>query len=216
MTSEINILKSRLSDTKDQIIPTEKNIVILLFKFIREEAREVASKNGTLSKQYIIYTCPKTDNCINSNSEIAFQKGKGFTNPCNHLKTYLARDSLEQSHNTCSMNVERNQNQFTILFHPVINITMKERELIDWVKLIIEENLLVGVVKKRSYRTFKDRFVMRCRQPDVELFYMMVGQRMACIMSSFMPTLRERLTIIATKQSQRHTIRNSSYQRARQ
>ena len=43
-----------------------------------------------------------------------------------------------------------------IFFHPVINITMKERKLIDWVKLIVQESLPVGIVKKRSYRTFKD------------------------------------------------------------
>ena len=56
MTSKITILKSRLSDTEDKTLPTEKNIVILLCKYIREEAREVASKRWyVLQTIYSIY-----------------------------------------------------------------------------------------------------------------------------------------------------------------
>ena len=63
-------------------------------------------KRETFSKQYLVYACPKKENCINPNSEIAFQKGKGFTNPCNHLKACLGHGSLEDLHNTYTMKSE--------------------------------------------------------------------------------------------------------------
>ena len=44
-----------MNDTRNKSLPIEKNIVILLCKYVREEAREVATKSGTFSKQYIVY-----------------------------------------------------------------------------------------------------------------------------------------------------------------
>ena len=35
-------------------------------------------------------------------------------------------------------------------------MTKKENEMIDWVHLIVEESLHVGVIKERTFKTFKD------------------------------------------------------------
>ena len=136
------------NETKDKILPTETNIVTLLCKYVREEVREVHSKSGTGHKQYVVYACPKKGNCINSNGEIAFQKGKGFTNPCNHLKSCLAHGSLEELHKTYSINVEREQSEISNFFNPIVNLTIKEKEMIQWVQLIVDESLPPGVVKR--------------------------------------------------------------------
>ena len=74
----------------------EKNIVTLLCEFIREEYREVVSKAGSSSKQYLVYECPGKEIFINTNGKIAFQKGWYFTNPCSHLKSYVAHGDFEE------------------------------------------------------------------------------------------------------------------------
>ena len=38
-------------------------------------------------------------------------------------------------------------------------MTKKENEMIDWVHLIVEESLHVGVIKERTFITFKDNHV---------------------------------------------------------
>ena len=82
----------------DKKVPSEKNVVTLLCKYVREDSREVISKNDKSTKQYTVYACPSKDKYINKSGEIEFQKSTGFTNPCNHFKSCIAHGNLNKLH----------------------------------------------------------------------------------------------------------------------
>lgn len=93
---------------------------------------------------------------MNYHGEMHSKKGKGFTNPCNHLKSCIAHGSLEELHTTYLKNVEQEQNAISNVFIPIVSITNKDREMLEWAKFIVEESLHVCIIKKRSFRSVKD------------------------------------------------------------
>ena len=76
--------------------PTEKFIVTLLCKFIREEEKEISYNPSSRKQKYLVFECPKKNQCIEKNGEISFQKGKGCTSPCSHLKTCLCHGKMSE------------------------------------------------------------------------------------------------------------------------
>ena len=44
--------------------PSEKYIVTLLCTFIREEYKEVSCNSNSRKQKYLVYECPKKDQCI--------------------------------------------------------------------------------------------------------------------------------------------------------
>ena len=94
-----------------------------------------------------MYECPDKERCINSNGEIAFQN-RGFTSPCSHLNSCVAHETLEELHQIYAENLKLDQNNISHMFRLLINPMKKEHDLIDWVKLNVEESLPVGIVDK--------------------------------------------------------------------
>ena len=70
--------------------PYKEKVMALLCKFLREENRLL--KESRI--QYLVYECPSTKIFHEENVK-AFQKGKGFTNPFNRLKSCLCSGSLD-------------------------------------------------------------------------------------------------------------------------
>ena len=72
-----------------KLTPSNKDVVNLLCKFLRNETKKVTDKNN-VSKlvNHIVLECPNPY-CRLEKKEMSFQKGKGYTNPFNHLKTCL-------------------------------------------------------------------------------------------------------------------------------
>ena len=86
------------------------------------------------------------------NGEIFFQKGKGWTNPCSHLKTCLCHGKMSELH---AMYMLRKQHELSDFFTPIVNISNTEKAMYDWIELIVEESLPISVIRKKSYRRFK-------------------------------------------------------------
>ena len=119
-------MNKKFSTEKDKKLPTKKNIITLLCKYIRDQTREVTSKNGKSSKRYHILPCPNNEKCTNMNGEIYFQKSIGYTNPCNHLKM-----CIDELHAIYTNNINRQQSEINNCF-PIVNITSREKEMIDY------------------------------------------------------------------------------------
>ena len=100
-----------------------------------------------------MYECPSINYRCKDN-KISFNKGKGFTNPLNHLKACLYSGSLDDILSLYEENFQGQQNNLSQFFKPVINITTKENTIAKWIRLISEEILSLTVIQKKSFRKF--------------------------------------------------------------
>ena len=122
---------------------------MLLCNFFRKEEKEISSTNlGTNKRTYLAYKYPQKDQCIKKDAEISFQKGHGWTSPCNHLKTCICHGDLEELHKIYSENLEKKQHKLSDFFTPIVRISRNKQEMFEWVKLILEESLPVYFIKK--------------------------------------------------------------------
>ena len=85
--------------------PEPKDVVLLLCKFLREEDKVFRSRSGNqVKKRHSVFLCP-SENCRETNREIVFQKGSGYINPLNHLKTCVAGGDLNILHSIYENNI---------------------------------------------------------------------------------------------------------------
>ena len=71
-------------------------------------------------------------------------------------------------------NLERQQHELSNFFTPIVKISRKEQEIFNWVQLILEESIPVSVIKKQSYRIFKDSDVNFSQEQVKETLFNMV------------------------------------------
>ena len=167
-------LKVKSTTVPEKALPSEKDIVSLLCSFIREEDREVI-KNSIMRKQkYLVYQCPKKDQCIKKHGEIAFQKGKGWTNPCSHLKTCLCHGKMSELYDMYDENIDRKQHDISSFFTPILKVSTKEQAIYDWIVLIVEESLPISITKKQAFRRFKDEEINFSQEKVKETLYKLV------------------------------------------
>ena len=97
--------------------PSEKDIVTLLCSFIREEDKEVSCNSNSRKQKYMVYECPKKDQCTKKGGEISFQKDKGWTHPCSHLKTCLCHGKMSELYEIYQDNMDRKHHELSVFFY---------------------------------------------------------------------------------------------------
>ena len=106
-------------------------------------------------KKYFVFECPKKDQYIKKNGDISFQKGKGWTNPCSHLKTCLCHGKMLELYDIYKENMDRKQHDLSDFFTPIVKMYTTEQAMYDWIELILEESLPMSITKKKTLREFK-------------------------------------------------------------
>ena len=134
--------------------PSNQEVVNLMCKHIKTEKRFSKKKGKT--ETYVIYECPRKSLCSNEHGHIALLKGKGFTNGFNHLKSCCAGGSLTALYELYQSNYNRQQSTVGTHFVPLMDITPKERKMIEWITLIVHESSHLSVVEDPDYRKFKN------------------------------------------------------------
>ena len=114
--------------------PTDKDIVTLLCTFIIEEEKEVSYNSSSRKQKYLVFEFPKKDQCIKKNEEISFQKGKGWTNPCIHLKTCLCHGKMSELYDIYKENMGRKQHELSDFFTPIVMVSTTEEAMYDWIE----------------------------------------------------------------------------------
>ncbi len=67
-----------------------KDLVQLLMTPSGEEARVIRARDGSsVRRTFLVYSCPRQEQCTEKGL-FCFEKGTGFTNPYNHLKTCIS------------------------------------------------------------------------------------------------------------------------------
>ena len=109
--------------------PSNQKVVNLMCKHIKTEKRFSKKKGKT--ETCVIYECHRKILFSNECGHTALLKGKGFTNGFNHLKCCCAGGSLTTLYELYQSNYNRKQSTIGIHFVPLMDITPKEREMIE-------------------------------------------------------------------------------------
>ena len=126
--------------------PSNEDVVYLLCKFLRNETRTVRdAKCVSKLVKHIVLECPNPY-CRNEKKEISFQKGKGYTNPFNHLKACVCHGKISDLYKVYKENQERKARSMQSYFTPVVKVSAKIKAVSEWIILIIEESLPVSVI----------------------------------------------------------------------
>ena len=100
-----------------------------------------------------MYECTST-NLRCKDNKLVFQKGKGFTNPFNHLKQCFCIGSSDDLLSIHEENFRGQQNNFSQFLKTGINITTQEKTIAIWIQLIVEESPPLAVIYKKEFNFF--------------------------------------------------------------
>lgn len=130
---------------------SKKQCVLTLMKFLREENRDIQNNGVVLRSNvpHVIYKCPRGALCKNANQEVAFQKGRGFTNPFDHLVScYKSKSKIYAQ----VLRIEAGSK------NPVSSIenlaTDKDKAMFAYMQLVVMRNAPISCVEDPLYRNF--------------------------------------------------------------
>ena len=128
---------------------------MILFMHIN---RAIITFNNTNQELFKVFKCPKAELCKNHTShggEIRVPKNHGCTNGHNHLKACLCNGDEEELLKCYFKNLEAKNNNISSFFKPSLPTSHKEKEAIDWINLVIDKGLPIGVVEDELHRKFR-------------------------------------------------------------
>ena len=137
--------------------PTKKECVQTLMTFLREEVKEIATRDSEISRKvsYVVYLCPSGDLCRNNSGEVSFIKGTGFTNPFDHLTScFKSKDEIYsevrrlRATEVESLGGPSSQEVFAD------TSTDREQAMFAYLKLIVMSNAPLSCVEDDNYRSF--------------------------------------------------------------
>lgn len=157
-----------------------KDVVQELMTFVREEERDVV-QNGVVSRinvPHLIYECPRKDLCRNTLAEVVFQKGRGFTNPFDHLVScYKPKEQL----------FAEVRQRWSQTLTPHVHFTEREQAIFSFIQLIVLKNVPISAVEDNLYRSFCKYDVDLSRQTLKNVMFNLVElveNKITCEMTS--------------------------------
>jgi hypothetical protein len=137
--------------------PTQKEVVVLLCKYLREDTIQHQKKNGVVVDiKQSVYQCPKLE-CTCVNREIVVWKGSGFSNPHTHLLSCVAGGDPAKLSLLYEDNLKRKRNSEGLGNHfmPIATpVTDREKAMYGWIRLIATKNLPLTAAEDKEFRDF--------------------------------------------------------------
>ncbi len=111
-------------------------------------------KDGNFKEiKYIKLECPHP-NCTKKGSGIFIEEGKGYTNAFKHFSSCYGGDTELYRLYMEAEQLSEQGSEPTGSFFNVASMTEQQQDLFRWADLILEENLPLSTIEKKSFRSF--------------------------------------------------------------
>ena len=133
----------------------QKDVVLLLCKFIHLEERSLESKDVSRSVKYEVRKCPNGPLCKSPQSHIIFRHKTGFANPYKHLVTCVGKGDVNVVLQLYRDEMDRKTKQSCMSDHftpTAIIPSDKDIELFEWIQMITHKNWPLWSVEDDMYR----------------------------------------------------------------
>lgn len=137
---------------------TPKEVVSLLMESSGERHRDIVSRRNIPTRRnvkFMLFKCPN-ESCV-EHGNIMCEKGKGFTNPYNHLKTCIAggdENRLRELYNIRLAEKKGKHSSNRQFSTAVMQLSEREKALYSYIRLIVFHSLPLQIVTCHDYRAF--------------------------------------------------------------
>ncbi len=122
-----------------------------------EDARAIRARDSSsVRRTVLVHSCPRKEHCT-ENGQFCFQKGSGFTNPYNHLKTCISGGDESHIRSVFFGKLEerrRGQNIFATKRSLVLGLNAKEKVIYGYVRVVVLKSWLISCVSDPDLRVF--------------------------------------------------------------